>query len=162
MKHFQIHVTNGNGKMAGIQSINTSTTNNEFCTKMRETDSVCKKCYAARFENMRPSLHDALEKNIVLSQRDLTMRELPIINASIFRFHSYGELINSKHFENYIAIANHNPNTIFTLWTKRKNIVSRVLNNMVKPSNLILIYSSSIIDDIAALPKHFNKVFTSH
>lgn len=162
MKHFQIHVTNGNGKMTGIQSINTSTTNNEFCTKMRETDSVCKKCYAARFENMRPSLHDALEKNIVLSQRDLTTRELPIINASIFRFHSYGELINSKHFENYIAIANHNPGTIFTLWTKRKNIVSRVLNNMVKPGNLILIYSSSIIDDIAALPKHFNKVFTAH
>lgn len=62
MKHFQIHVTSGNGKMTGIQSINTSTTSNEFCTKMRKTDAVCKKCYAARFENMRPSLHDALEK----------------------------------------------------------------------------------------------------
>ena len=52
--------------------------------------------------------------------------------------------------------------TTFTLWTKRKNIVTRVLRNRAKPKNLILIYSNPYIDKLdVKLPKHFDKVFNN-
>ena len=54
------------------------------------------------------------------------------------------------------------PMTTFTLWTKRANIVSRVLKNRAKPKNLILIYSNKYIDRLdIKLPKHFDKVFNT-
>ena len=52
--------------------------------------------------------------------------------------------------------------TTFSLWTKRKNIVSRVLKNRDKPKNLVLIYSNPYVDKLnVELPKHFNKVFNN-
>ena len=52
--------------------------------------------------------------------------------------------------------------TTFTLWTKRKNIVNRVLKNRTKPKNLILIYSNKYVDRLdIKLPKHFDKVFNN-
>ena len=54
------------------------------------------------------------------------------------------------------------PMTTFTLWTKRSNIVSRVLKNRDKPKNLILVYSNKYIDKLdIKLPKHFDKVFNN-
>ena len=79
----------------------------------------------------------------------------------LFRsYHSYGELHNAQHFINYLYIAAGNPQTIFTLWTKRKGIVQRVLKSRTKPDNMIIIYSSPVVDKQARLPKGFDKVFT--
>lgn len=159
---FTVHITTGSGKMLDVNSINTSTTNNIFCQKMQLTDAICRQCYAQRNEKIRPTLVNALERNNTLFQRELTARELPIINQQIFRFHSYGELHNDLHLKNYFAIASHNPQTTFTLWTKRKDIVQRVLRTMDKPDNMIIIFSSSAIGKISKLPKGFDKVFTAH
>ena len=160
-----LHITTPSktGKLNGIPSINTSVLNNGFCSKMRESDSVCSKCYASRMEQRYSNLHKAIEKNdTVLSDSIIPNQYLPTFNNLAIRFHSLGELINTTHLHNFLNIAEKNPSVIFTLWSKRKDIINKVLSKRVKPSNLILIYSSSIIDKIARLPKHFNKVFTAH
>ena len=156
-----IHITQGSGKLAGIQSINTPTTTNPFCQSMQKTDSVCKSCYAQRYEKIRPNIVTAFERNLFLSERELLPLEIPTISDDIARFASYGELINMMHFINLLRIALANPRTVFTLWTKRYRIVQRVLKHMDKPDNLILIYSSPVVGKVSALPKHFNKVFTT-
>jgi hypothetical protein len=128
---------------------------------MQKTDSVCKSCYAQRYEKLRPNVVTAFERNKFLSERELLPQEIPAINEQIARFASYGELINMMHFINLLRIALANPRTIFTLWTKRPRIVQRVLKLMCKPDNLILIYSSPIVGEVSALPKGFDKVFTA-
>ena len=156
-----IHITQGSGKMAGIKSINTSTTNNQFCTKMQQTDSVCSKCYASRYENMRPSLHNALERNDrTLSESILPVQSLPVFNDLFIRGNSFGELINDKHLKNLANIARKNPKTLVTLWTKRKDLIKTVFSNFEKPQNLQIIYSSPIINKQAKKPDFFDKVFT--
>ena len=160
-----LHVTTPSktGKLNGIPSINTSVLNNDFCSRMRESDSVCSKCYASRMEQRYTNLHLAIEKNdTVLSDSIIPNQYLPTFNNLVIRFHSLGELINTIHLHNFLNIAEKNPQTIFTLWTKRKDIINKVLSKRIKPSNFILIYSSPIINKIAPLPKYFNKVFSVH
>jgi hypothetical protein len=156
-----VHLTKGSGKLAGIISINTPTSTNPFCQSMQKKDSVCKSCYAQRYEKLRPNIVEAFKRNLFLSERELLPQEIPAINEQIARFASYGELINMMHFINMIRIALANPRTVFTLWTKRYRIVQRVLKLMGKPDNLILIYSSPIVGEVSALPKGFDKVFTA-
>jgi hypothetical protein len=156
-----VHITQGSGKMTGIQSINTPTTGNTFCQAMQKTNTICKSCYAQRYEKMRPSLVNATIRNLFLAERYLELGEIPRFSEEIVRYHSYGELINQIHFTNFMWIAAANPHTIFTLWTKRYGIVHRALKGRGKPDNLILIYSSPIVGKVSALPKHFNKVFTT-
>jgi hypothetical protein len=156
-----VHITQGSGKLAGIISINTPTTTNPFCQAMQKTDSVCKSCYAQRYEKLRPNIVEAFKRNLFLSERELLPKEIPAINEQIARFASYGELINMMHFINLLRIALANPRTIFTLWTKRPKIVQIVLKLLGKPDNLILIYSSPVVGEVSALPKGFDKVFTA-
>jgi hypothetical protein len=146
-----VHLTKGSGKLAGITSINTPTSTNPFCQAMQKTDSVCKSCYAQRYEKLRPNVVTAFERNKFLSERELLPQEIPAINEQIARFASYGELINMMHFINLLRIALANPRTIFTLWTKRPKIVQIVLH----------IYSSPVVGVPSKLPKGFDKVFTA-
>ena len=159
-----VHITTGLSKMLGLQSINTPTTGNAFCSKLASVEgSICSGCYAARYEKLRPTLPEATSRNLFMTQRALTAREIPVINASIFRFHSYGELHNAQHLLNYTAIAASNPDTIFTLWTKRTNIVNAVFDNQLasKPKNLILVHSTLGTNATPTrLPRYFDKVFS--
>ena len=156
-----LHITNGSGKMAGIQSINTSTINNEFCQKMIKSDAVCRSCYAKTYEKMRPTLHNALLRNhSLMSESILPVQQLPFVNAQFMRIHSYGELINETHLKNILNFAIKNSHSQIVLWTKRKNIVSNVLSKREKPENLTLIFSSPKINQTASRPEHFDKVFT--
>lgn len=149
------------GKMKGMASLNTSTINNPFCQKMVTKDVVCKKCYANRMEKMYHSKDVAYverwkHNGDILSKELLTVA--PKINTLIFRFHAFGELLNMIHLENLMFIAKSNPNTTFSLWTKRKDIINKYKGE--KPNNFILIYSEPKIDvkDVA-VPKNFDKSF---
>ena len=86
----------------------------------------------------------------VLSSVVLQRHELPRITAAFCRFHAHGELINHKHFINFVNIARDNPHCTFALWTKRKDIVWQVLDDDYhsKPSNLILVWSNPKIDKV--------------
>ena len=113
-------MTNHTGKMTGINSIGTSCANNPHCIKRRENkDSVCSKCYAETYMKMRKSLKEHLEENAdILTTRLLKEREIPVINAAVFRFESFGDLYNVTHLANYVLICEKNPFTRFALWTK--------------------------------------------
>ena len=155
----KIHVSKGSGKMEGIFSINTSTTNNKFCQQMAKTSDICKGCYALRNEKMRPNLVKALERNEELfTQKDFIPEEIPF---KVIRFHSFGELINRTHWNNIVKLVLVNPSTRFSLWTKRVNIIHAFLNEGgIIPSNLTLIYSNpSLNSERKTPPKGFHKVF---
>ena len=158
----KLHVTKGSNKMNGVFSINTPTTGNAFCEAMSKTDSVCASCYAQRYETIRPNIVKAFKRNAKL----LTSKvfEPPRFNYQFMRFHSFGELINKVHFFNFVKIALVNPETIFTLWTKRKNIVQEYIRKGgVVPSNMILIYSNPRLNhEMKKPPKGFAKVFNVH
>lgn len=143
-------------KMDGFTSINVSVKRNGFCQQMQKQDGlICKHCYAKR---VYPNMEKRYSENIDWFLSD-DFRPEPI-NRSIVRIHSFGELYNEKHFENLIKLFLYNPQTTFTMWTKRKDIVEKVFSHTEKPSNLILIYSSPVLNTTSKLPEGFDKVFT--
>ena len=157
----------GSGKMLGIPSLNTDTTSNKFCQGMYNSTKenlICRECYSMSMlttfrKNCKPKF---LNNSKYLSEKIHPREYLPPCPSSVGRFHSHGELINSIHLENIMNICLNQPMTTFTLWTKRANIVSRVLKNRDKPKNLILVYSNKYIDRLdIKLPKHFDKVFNN-
>ena len=156
----------GSGKMLGIPSLNTDTTTNKFCQGMYNSkkDIICNQCYSMSMlttfrKNCKPKF---LNNSKFLSSKVHPKEYLPRCNSPVGRFHSHGELINSTHFKNIINICRNQPKVTFSLWTKRKNIVTRVLKDTDKPKNLILIYSNPYVDKLdVELPKHFDKVFNN-
>lgn len=166
----QLHITTHmDGKLKYIVSINTSSLCNEFCHKMgkrdiarrdREKISVCELCYAEKNEKVRKQLEACLENNTdILTKRILGEEELPYLNNSYVRFHSFGELVNDIHVQNFLNIARHNPQTTFCLMTKRYDLVMKY----PKLKNVIYIASSPIINVKIENPqilKYFDKVFT--
>jgi len=143
-------MTNHDGKMKGINSIGTSCANNPYCIKRRENgDSVCGHCYAATYMKMRKSLQKHLEENAdILTTRLLTGKEIPVTNANVFRFESFGDLYNTTHLANYVLIAERNPYTRFALWTKNTWILDEFFNgnNIQKPENLSIVVSSPMLN----------------
>ena len=142
----------GSGKMLGIPSLNTDTTTNDFCQAMynSKADIICRECYSMSMlntfrKNCKPKF---LNNSKFLSEKIHPREYLPICPSTVGRFHSHGELINSIHLENILNICENQPITTFSLWTKRRNIVNRVLKNRKKPKNLILIYSNPYIDSL--------------
>ena len=155
-----LNISKMSGKLIDIPAINTNTVTNEFCIKMKESDTICGQCYSHRMLNTyRKSCQPAWQHNSEkLSSRLLERGEIPFINSAYFRFHGHGELINRNHYRNFVAIAAANPGTNFALWTKRKDLV----RGIEKPANLILVFSNPRIDKIMSLPPAgFNKVFNN-
>ncbi len=157
----QVRISTMSGKLAGFQAINTNTLSNSFCSLMRQTDAICSACYsAAMLSGSRKNCVPAFEHNsALLSGSPLTDRQLPVINARYFRFHGHGELINATHLENLYRIAEHNPGTMFALWTKRRALIRL---GRARPANLILIYSNPSLQKVMRkAPARFDKVFNN-
>lgn len=151
--------------MAGFVSINTSVVNNSFCNNMRMNtdDTVCKKCYASRIEKFRSALGiNLIENSATLGTSLLKEDEIPKFkDKQCVRFHSFGELQNDIHMQNFIAIANANPNSIFALFTKRLNMISQY-GSMI-PANVIVIASSPFLNTPLKdgfIPPRVDKIFT--
>lgn len=162
---YKLHITMGSAKMEGIPSFNTAATKNPFCIKMNgsaDKTLICTNCYAVNTEKRYANLVGALERNNDLFERILLDSELPRLNYAIARFDSFGEVHNEIHVLNYFNIARKNPETIFGFWTKRKDIIKKVLKMVSKPDNVILIHSSSKKNKIDKLPAGYDKVFTAH
>ena len=160
-----VHISEMVGKLEGFKAISTNTVTNPFCIKMNATgDTICRICYShGMLKSYRKNMQGALQRNSdLLSSRILDQSELPTIPDAFFRINAHGELINATHLENICKIAEHNPHCNVALWTKRKDIVSRMFSKREKPSNLILIWSNPKIDKIVYTPpKHFDRVFNN-
>ncbi len=158
-----IHITkhSKDRKMESMQSINVNPLTNRFCISSHKNDMICKKCYAINQVKMYGGMVKPLQSNSdILSTYNLKISDVPVINAQVFRFNSFGELINETHYKNLIMIARLNPDTIFSLWTKRFKIVQKAQSKIAKPDNLILIHSSYKVNKEEELPDGFDKVFT--
>ena len=151
------------GKLKGIPALNTSPLNNRFCESMsKKKDSICNSCYSI---NMLKTFRKSADKpfrnyGTFLSKKVHPIEYLPNPpNALYVRFNAHGELINLNHTINLFNICKTSPNTTFTLWTKRRNLVNKSIKQIGKPSNLILVYSESKVNGCTLLPKYFDKVF---
>ena len=167
-----VKVSKMSGKLSGIPAINTNTVTDEFCIKMKDTDSICGSCYSHRMLNTyRKNCQPAFQHNSDLLSKSILIEDfLPVINSAFFRFNGHGELINMAHLINIVNICIKNPHTSFALWTKRKSLINnlfrfghRFSNGSDKlPDNLILIYSNPKVDCVQIEPPvHFHKVFNN-
>ena len=161
-----VHITTHSGKLEGMHSISTAVKLNPNCRDRRNIKgSICEKCYAATLTDFRSGLNDWLEYNTAQLTQDF-IYPLPIINDKYFRFEAFGDLINDTQVKNYFRICYANSKTRFALWTKNPWIIADVLKHASKPENLIIIYSSPIINkavNVKALKKLYpfiDKVFT--
>ena len=128
------------GKLNGISSINTDPFSNPFCMAMSASNSsICSMCYSQKMlKAYRKGCQKPWKENgEILSSSILSMDELPIISKPIFRLSAHGEIINETMYINYLNLIAKNPGTTFTLWTKRKDIVSTIGKKGNK--NLILV-----------------------
>ena len=151
------------GKLKGIPALNTSPLNNKFCKAMSsKKDSICGSCYSINMLKTFRKMCDPPFRRYgeFLSKKVHPSEYLPKPpNALYVRFSAHGELINLNHTINLFKICGLSPNTTFTLWTKRMNLVWKVIKQIGKPSNLILVYSAMGLDVETTVPKYFDKVF---
>ena len=151
------------GKLKGIPALNTSPLNNEFCKAMSsKKDSICGSCYSINMLKTFRKMCDPPFRRYgeFLSKKVHPSEYLPKPpNALYVRFSAHGELINLNHTINLFKICGLSPNTTFTLWTKRMNLVWKAIKQIGKPSNLILVYSASALDVETTIPHWFDKVF---
>lgn len=153
----KLWMTEHSGKMTGINSIGTTCATNPWCQRRRENnESVCSKCYAETYMKMRKSLKKRLEDNAeILTTRLLSNREIPVTNAAIFRFESFGDLHNVTHLANYVLICERNPYTHFGLWSKNTWILDELFNKwkIKKPDNLSIVVSSHKLNKVMELDR---------
>lgn len=152
------------GKLEGINALNTSPVNNEFCLKMSKQDVICKECYSLRMlKTFRKNAEPTFRKNgEILSSVIVPLELVPSLNSAFFRVSAHGELINETHMINVLNIAVKNPHCNVALWTKRKDIINRVFGEMGynKPDNLIIIFSEPRVNHITSeIPQYFDKIF---
>ena len=139
--------TNMSGKMSGINCLSTSNLCNPFCAaRKKDCASICSRCYADTTVRRYSALNKNMERNSeILTARLLELDELPMINAAIFRFEAFGDLINATQARNYIRLAKVNPHTMFALWTKNPGILAQAIAAEGKPENMVVLLSSHII-----------------
>ena len=151
------------GKMTGFKSLNTSPLANPFCKKMcfgsEDKDIICRYCYSTRaITTYAKAAQKPWGINLeILAFETLDIDQIPEIKEKVFRFHSHGELANQQHYINFVNIALKNPDTYFTLYTKRPKLTLGI----ARPPNMGLIYSEPRLNNyVEELPEGFDKRFT--
>ena len=162
---------NHTAKMAGMYSLSTACTLNKYCLeRAKNKKSICSKCFAANmFKNpwYKWTLKRCEHNTRVLTTSILDTEVFPLVNAFAFRLESFGDIQNTTQVVNYFNFCRVNPRTTFALWTKNPFIIANAIRaGYAKPDNLIIIYSSPMIDipvSLEKLQKTFpfvDKVFT--
>ena len=73
-----LELSTGSGKMKGMCSLNTDTTSNDYCIKMKETDTICKSCYSWRLMKFRTNMVPRFRENSeILSNTLLQPQDFP-------------------------------------------------------------------------------------
>jgi len=150
-------------KLEGMHSMSTSAKENPFCQKMKchpNPDCVCRSCYAWTLESMRGRMRRRYASNGEILKRKLNESDIPIFgnNVKYLRNNAFGEFLNKTHYNNFLSIAEANPQVKMAIWTKRLDIVKE--GTIVDWPNVRYIYSSPIKNKQSHLPKGFHHVFT--
>lgn len=143
-------ISTHSGKMEKIPSISTSSLENTYCNaRCKNNESICSKCYARRLLKMRKSLREKMTVNHKFyTTYDVPAIAVPHVNASIFRFESFGDIENELQVKNYYTIARNNKHCMFVLWTKNPQVIQAAKDKykLRKPGNLRIIYSENLIN----------------
>lgn len=149
------------GKMKGMASINVSSLDNPFCAQAEKYFDngkdipVCTFCYSKEaLKTFRIYARPAWKEN-AYTFSVAPLKTIPKLNFAYVRFNAHGEIINTTHYENYLRIVKHNPDTMFALWSKRNDIITPV-----KLPNLIHIYSNPYINKYMKKPDKWDKIFS--
>lgn len=161
-----LHITTKHtGKMKGMASLSTSCQINQRCAKNAKVKgSICEKCYAQRMFNLWKTMRPAMENNFrILTTQIIPIEDLPVLNYSIFRIESFGDIANTIHAINYLNLIKKNPQTFFGWWTKNPDFIAKALKETgyEKPDNCNILRSSLFINKpIKAYYPFVDKVFT--
>lgn len=129
--------------MSGMWSWgNTSPLANKFC--MNEC-SFTNHCYAKRLVMVRPNVHKAYQRNAELLAKPLPENLLKWAPLGSHRIQAFGELINDNHWSNCMKLAELNPQSKFTIWTKRWDIIEN--SDYYIPNNLQIIVSGDYLSN---------------
>lgn len=170
MSYTTIHVTNHSDgtKMAGIQSIGTTSLVNPICRKRKEAcDGICAHCYADSLCKMRKSLNVHLVENYEkLTCRLLTPTEAAAVpvTSMIARIESFGDVANVTQARNYIRIIRAHKWIHFGIWSKNCGIWHAAFKKEGKPRNCTYVHSSMNVNCpeniVQSMEKYVDHVFT--
>lgn len=137
----KVRISNGNSKMGRIPSI--SLPAGITC----RSDCECgRKCYAKRIERIRKNVRQAYESNYKLLKNEpqTFWREVEasIMMSRFFRFHVSGDIPNKDYLMHMMEIAERNPHCEILCFTKKYEIVNRILISHNMPPNLHIIFSA--------------------
>lgn len=105
------------------------------------------KCYARKFERLRPNVRNAYKSNYDLLMRDPVTYwrevESAIMTTRFFRFHVSGDIPDREYLVHIIDLAARNSHCEILLFTKQYEIVNSVMNadDIVVPPNLHIVFS---------------------
>lgn len=152
-QNYLLKITTHTGKMTGIKSLSTYKLVCDTCLALKDNKkTICNKCYADKTLNIYKQLTPTLIYNtLLLKYTTLKNRQLPIINASYFRFEAFSDLQNLTHLKNLYKIARYNKACRFALWTK--NI--KLIMNEKAPRNVNIVISSPFLN----VPLAFNTLY---
>lgn len=149
------------GKLTGFLAVNLNPITSNFCqTMQKKTDYVCQYCYSqAMISSFRKRCGPVFSQNAEQMKEPLEDWQIPrFMPTDVVRFLAHGDMDTDMQFRNFCLIAKTNPETKFTMWTKRKDIVA--VNLVHIPANLRMIQSSRMLGTIDAPAFGFDAVFT--
>lgn len=154
------------GKIEGLFSLDVASRQCRFCDSMQAAAKanpaiICRFCYA-RNEHETATRRHEITGNILQTIR-IRPDEAAYIGAKAhkLRFNSDGELLNDTHADNVVTIAEANPSSTASIWTKDADTLEGAFNRAGgKPENIIAGISSPQIN-IPAKPRPWaNFIFT--
>ncbi len=154
------------GKIEGLNSIDSCASYCGFCQKMREAAEgnpkhICGMCYACRGTLAFTAVKNRHELNmLILANVIFEVVDFYGLTRLTTRFNCDGDFDGVIHAGNAIKIAQANVRARFALWSKNYKAVQEAQKLYGKPSNLISIASSPIIDQEIPLPEGFDYTFT--
>ena len=148
---YSITTHSDNGKLADFMSISTSCLDCTGCKKRHDNpEFICYTCYAIRELMRKKNLREKMHVNgLFYTHYTIKAVNVPLINASCFRFESLGEIENTTQFINYCTIAAQNPHCYFVLWSKEyKTIAKEIKAGVHKPDNMRIIASAYKVNPV--------------
>lgn len=137
-----VKISKGNTKMGAIPSVSLPS-----IITCRHDCECCKKCYANKFERMRPSVREAYKINYQLLNENPEQYwrevEASVMMARFFRFHVSGDIPDATYFEHMVDVAARNKHCEILCFTKKYELVNEYLDSGRElPKNLHVVFSA--------------------
>ena len=156
-----IHVSKMTGKLEGFKAVNFNPLTTRFCNRMGQTPgTVCQHCYSRKMiKTYRQSCAKLFTRNAELMDGVVLDQCIPRFQpGESVRFLAHGDMDTTAQFMSFCEICRVNPETHFTMWTKRTDIIALLQHEI--PPNLTLIQSSTHVNRPDQKAPGFHAVFT--